>query len=338
MHLHAPAQCPLKATGKTRRVPCKTKTGRPFSGEPGFALLAQEILLCGNVSISKCNGEVKDFLAHKTARAELGRHAAFALENKMSRDNFAPPQGQPGKEHPTSGTALDRKTETKSAARKVVTRSPSRTVRILNLPGLLPEPVEAESSYEAAFVLRAALMPACKTIIGQPFKLPASPNDYTPDYLQTFVTPRLKPAVIEIKPAGKVGKYVEVFDRAALFLKQQGYEFYVVTDRELFKDGIEQRVHRIRRYAKAAISGTDLKRITDLLSNHDSGLPLGSLQRKAAVSREAILHFLAKRLLTTGPRIMIDDSAVVRLSASNPMHQEMSLAHWFGIPPWNERD
>lgn len=226
----------------------------------------------------------------------------------------------------------------KPSTRKVVTRSPNRTVRIVNLPGLLPGPVEAESSFEAAFILRAALMPACKAIISQPFKVPASPKDYTPDFLQTFVASHLKPAVVEIKPAGKLRKYAEVFDRAALFLNEQGYEFYVITDHELFKDGIEQRVHLIRRYAKAAFPGLYRKRIEHVLSDHDSGLPLGSLQRKAAVSREAILHLLANRVLTTGSRLMIDDSAVVRLSATTVMGRTVSISHWFDVMPWGERD
>lgn len=226
----------------------------------------------------------------------------------------------------------------KPSTRKVVTRSPNRTVRIVNLPGLLPGPVQAESSFEAAFVLRAALMPACKTILGQPFKLPASPKDYTPDYLQTFVASQVKPAVVEIKPECKVRKYAEVFDRAASFLKEHGYEFYVITDRELFKDEIDQRVRLIRRYAKATIPDLYRKRTVHVLSDHDSGLPVGSLQRKAAVSREAILHLLAKRVLTTGSRLMIDDSAVVRLSASPVMGKEVSLSHWFDVMPWGERD
>lgn len=226
----------------------------------------------------------------------------------------------------------------KPSTRKVVTRSPNRTVRIINVPGLLPGPVQAESSFEAAFVLRAALMPACKEIIGQPFKVPASPKDYTPDYLQTFLAPQIKPAVVEIKPEGKVRKYAEIFDRAASFLKEHGYEFYVITDRQLFKDGIDQRVHLIRRYAKAAIPDLYRKRIAHVLSDRECGLPLGSLQRKAAVSREAILHLLANRVLTTGSRLMIDDSAVVRLSASTVMGKEVSLSHWFDVMPWGERN
>ncbi|MHB1359386.1 MAG: Tn7 transposase TnsA N-terminal domain-containing protein [Rhodocyclaceae bacterium] len=224
----------------------------------------------------------------------------------------------------------------KPSTRKVVTRSPSRTVRILNLPGLLSGPVEAESSYEAAYVLRASLMPTCKAIFSQPFKVPVSPKGYTPDFLQTFSSPKFKPAIVEIKPESKVNKYVDVFDRAAEFLRQRDYEFYVITDRNLFKDGIEQRAHLIRRYAKATFPDMCWKRIKHALSDRDCGLPLGSLMRKAAASREAILHFLANRVLTTGPRLMIDDSAVIRLSASPVMGREASFAQWFGVTPWDE--
>jgi hypothetical protein len=222
------------------------------------------------------------------------------------------------------------------STRKVVTRSPHRTVRLLNLSGLLPAPVEAESSYEAAFVLRAALMPSCKAIQAQPFKIPISPNDYTPDYLQTFSTPQLKPAVIEIKPSSKVKRYSDLFDRAASLLKDRDYEFYVITDRELFRNGIEQRVQLIRRYAKASVPADVLARITYVLNERDCGLPLGSLMRKANVTLEIILHFLAIRALTTGPKLVIDESAVVHLNASAAMDKEVSLGDWFGIAPWGE--
>lgn len=225
----------------------------------------------------------------------------------------------------------------KPSTRKVVTRSPGRTVRIVNLPGLLPEPVEAESSYEAAFILRASLMPACKAIVSQPFKVPASPKDYTPDFLQTFVAAPLKPAVIEIKPEGKVIKYAEIFDCAAEFLGQRDYEFYVITDRELFKDGIDQRVRLIRRYAKASFPDTCWKRIAHVLGDYDRGLPLGTLLHKADVSREAILHYLASRRLTTGPRLMVDATAVVRLSTLAAMDRDISIANWFGVTPWGKR-
>lgn len=225
----------------------------------------------------------------------------------------------------------------KPSTRKVVTRSPHRTVRLLNLPGLLPAPVEAESSFEAAYVLRASLMPTCKSILGQPFKLPISPKDYTPDFLQTFVDPQLKPAVVEVKLAREVKKYVDLFDRTASFLKERNYEFYVITNRELFKNGIEERVQLIRRYAKATVPDNSQARIADVLSDHECGLPIGSVMRKAAVSLEIILHFLAMRVLTTGSKLIIDDSAVVRLSASAVMEREFSLARWFGVTPWGEQ-
>lgn len=225
----------------------------------------------------------------------------------------------------------------KPSTRKVVTRSPSRTVRILNLPGLLPSPVQAESSFEAAFILRAALMPTCAAIMSQPFKLPVSAKGYTPDFLQTFIAVQLKPSVVEIKPASKIKKYSDIFDRASEFLRQRNYEFYVVTERELFKDGIEQRVRLIRRYAKATIQDSCRHRITDVLRNHECGLPIGSLMRKAAVNLEVILHLLATRVLTTGPKLMIADSAIVRLASSCAMGEKISLSQWFGTTAWGER-
>jgi hypothetical protein len=225
----------------------------------------------------------------------------------------------------------------KPSTRKVVTRAPARTVRILNLPGLLPGPIEAESSYEAHFVLRASLLLSCSALLGQPFQLSVSPKGYTPDYLVTFTLADISPAVIEVKPEGKVKDYADLFDSAAELLAQRGYQFYVVTDRVLFRDGIEQRVLLVRRYAKAAFPPLHSQRVTEVLTRHERGIAIGSLVRKAAVSREAILHLMARRILTTGPNLKIDDSAIVRLSAFAMKDKEFDFEHWFGICPWGQR-
>lgn len=54
-------------------------------------------------------------------------------------------------------------------ARKVVTRAPHKTVRVLNLNGIFDRPVECESSLERDFVYRAALCPGVARLQHQPF-------------------------------------------------------------------------------------------------------------------------------------------------------------------------
>lgn len=217
--------------------------------------------------------------------------------------------------------------------RKIVTRSPSRTVRIINLPTLLPHPVEAESSLEADFILRAALLPGTAALIAQPFHLPVSTKGYTPDYLLTFTCNDLK-AVIEIKIESKVARYKPLFDRAARFLEDHGYTFYVVTEKVIRLNGIDQRVSLILRYAKASYPPAEIDRAIQVLVDYPRGLPIGTLRKKAGVSQEVLLHLIARRQLTTGPRFLTDDAAVVTCVPIRTHDAENPLETVLGITPW----
>ena len=64
------------------------------------------------------------------------------------------------------------------ATRKVVHRSPAHTVRLLNLPHLQDEAIEADSSVERDFVHCAALFTLTRAIKAQPFKLSLKASSY----------------------------------------------------------------------------------------------------------------------------------------------------------------
>ena len=225
----------------------------------------------------------------------------------------------------------------KSSDRKIVTRAPSRTVRIINLKGLLPHPVEAESSLEADYVRRAALQPSTNDVIHQPFILPVSPRGYTPDFFQIEEsnTPKV---IVEIKPEKKVAKYGALFDRAAEYLKPKGYAFYVVTERSLRKSKINERVLLIRRYVKASFPLIERIRVSSLLAEYPNGLPIGTLVRKARVSRELVIHLVARKILTTGAKLHVDHSALVTLRQLSKNNDATAFAGWFGVTPWGFRN
>jgi hypothetical protein len=222
-----------------------------------------------------------------------------------------------------------------AATRKVVTRSPSRTVRIINLRGILPDPVEAESSLEADYVLRSAFGPGEKRIVHQPFKLPVSPKGYTPDFLE-YVEGADTKAVVEVKLGKKVAKYADLFDRAAEYLLRRNYRFFVLTEKHLRKDGIDERVRLLRRYAKAVFPADERKRTVDILSAYPQGLTIGSLMRKARTSRELIIHLIAWKILSTGQRLQLADSAVVNLVGQTQMGTSLTVESWFGVAPWGK--
>ena len=224
--------------------------------------------------------------------------------------------------------------ELEPSNRKIVTRSPSRTVRLINLPALLPAPVEAESSLEADFVRRAVLIANTKNIVAQPFRLPVSPRGYVPDYLVIFSSENFK-AVVETKIARKVDRYRPLFDRAADFLRQYGYIFYVVTEKILRHRKIDRRVARVLRYTKANYDPKDCERVENLLVDYPQGLSIGSLRKKADVTLDLLLHLISMRRLTTGTRILIDDTARINIQSTATTNTANQFETALGISPWN---
>lgn len=220
------------------------------------------------------------------------------------------------------------------SSRKVVTRAPGRTVRILNLRGVLPNPVEAESKLEADLVRQLALNHLTKAIIGQPYRLPVSPEGYTPDYLVT--TTGEARMVIEVKLASKVAKYANLFDGAAEYLQGHKHQFFVATEKTIRKDRLHERALLILRYAKATYSEPEVQRALEATDFYKKGLALGSLVAKTKLRRELIFHLIGRRQLTTGPRLFLDDSALVIATSVPEMSDEDFVGRWLGVAPWGK--
>ena len=220
------------------------------------------------------------------------------------------------------------------ATRKVVTRAPGRTVRILNLRGVLPHPVEAESKLESDFVRQAALNQLTKAIIGQPYKIPVSPRDYTPDYL--IVTASGTRVVVEVKQARRVAENAALFDRAAEYLRDKDHHFFVATEQTIRRDRRHERALRILRYAKGSYAEPELQRALEAADFYRKGLALGSLVAKTKLRRELIFHLIGRRQLTTGPRLFLDDSALVLATSTPEMNDEDFLGSWLGVAPWGK--
>ena len=220
----------------------------------------------------------------------------------------------------------------KPSTRKVVTRAPARTVRLIHLPPILPHPVEAESSLEADYVRRAAFAPTTVGIIHQPFQLPISRRGYTPDFLQ--VQRQGEKTIIEVKLRKKIKQYADLFDRAADFLGPKGFRLFVLSESDIHKNKAHERALLLRRYLKAYFPLDDRNRARTILTNYPKGLPLATLARKARVSRELLICLVAQRVLTTGPNLQVDDSAVIQVPQTNAQGDPYSIERWFGVAPW----
>jgi hypothetical protein len=71
------------------------------------------------------------------------------------------------------------------------------------------------------------------------------------------------------------------------------------------------------------------------ISDCPAGVPIGQLIKRG-IARELIFHLIARRKLTTGPKLMVDDSALVFAKNRTELDDENSFARWFGVTPWGE--
>ena len=219
------------------------------------------------------------------------------------------------------------------STRRVVTRSPGRTVRILNLRGLLSAPLECESSLERDFAIRAALHPAVVNITAQPFRLRLGEKTYTPDFLV-----ELKPGkrmVVEVKTRRKIPQYQPLFDAASVDLHRHGMHLLVADERAIRAGGAHRRAARILRFLKAAFAFADCERALAVAATYATGLSIGQLMREARVGKPLVLHLIATRRLHTGADLAIHDAAHVRcVTPIQESTHEHHFAQWFGLAPW----
>jgi len=217
--------------------------------------------------------------------------------------------------------------------RKVVTRSPARTVVMMNFPGLLDHAVEAESSFEKDFIYKAVLCHGLTDLRHQPFKIRLrSGNHYTPDFLAVV---NGKHCVIEVKLRSKISKYEAIFDEASHQLQARGMHFYVVHQGALRRGNSHIRATRILRYGKAVFPEVECRRVVECMASSPLGIPIGVLKKRAGASMEVILHLLARRAIAIEPELHLDDEAMV--FSRNPLEtsNEDQFGRWFGVASWD---
>lgn len=196
------------------------------------------------------------------------------------------------------------------SSRKVVHRSPTHTVRSLNLPHLQTAAIEADSSVERDFVHCAALFPAVTSISSQPFKLTLSVGTYTPDYLVTFTDGSR--AVVEVKPEEFIDDFQEKFDQARLKLAEFDMPFLLARDTVLRREGLMERALFVRRYAKGCVSADAAQRCLELLESKGDALSMKELC-EAGIDRATVLHMVTRRKLLLSADLQYGDDAKVQL-------------------------
>jgi hypothetical protein len=215
-------------------------------------------------------------------------------------------------------------------ARKVLTRAPSKTVRVLNLAGILDAPIECESSLERDFVYRAVLCPGVAQIRHQPFQLVlASGRRYTPDFLVTHR--RGPPTVVEVKPASKIPAYLATFDEVSRRMAERGVAFLVANDKAIRHDGAQERAALILRYRKSRPDPLSIEQVRCALAAHGP-VRFERLLQITKAPREVVLHLVATKVLITSSSLSLAERTQVHLVGEH--HHEIRTEGWFGLAAW----
>lgn len=213
------------------------------------------------------------------------------------------------------------------ASRKVVKHAAPRTTRVLNLRGLLPRPVECESTLEDDFVSRAALCPVVVDIAHQPFKV-TNPDgsQYTPDFLVILIDGTR--VVVEVKVRRKIARYRALFEAVTPQLNAHGFSFLVVDETMLRADRAHWRVRKILRYLKAFFPEDQCSRV--IAAVLASAVPtFGSITKETGAERSLIYHLLAKKRLATERRLLLDDAAPLFVHSSESANEDQ-FECWIG--------
>jgi TnsA endonuclease N terminal len=192
------------------------------------------------------------------------------------------------------------------ATRKVISRSPSHTVRQIHLPLLQAQPVEADSALERDFVHIAAIYPFTQHIQHQPFRLIWPDRSYTPDFLVTFKDgSRL---VIEVKPREKLSGYEELFQQSKYKLAAHGISFRVADDQHIHAQNRAANALLIRRYAKSTFSKDAVTALVSWLTDHPHGVGIADVIRQEGVSLPLVCYCIAAHQVTTSASLGISPS------------------------------
>lgn len=221
----------------------------------------------------------------------------------------------------------------KPATRRVVHRSPSHTVRQLNLPYLQLESIDADSAPERGFAHTAALFPFTSHIKHQPFKFVWDDRTYTPDFLVSFNDGSR--IVVEVKPEVKISEYAELFDRAAADLKKQSIPFLVASDRQIELENLAANALRVRRYGKASYPSDICEKALELVRRNHDGVPIRNAKATEEIPPEVFMHLVTRRQLMLDRKLNVGANARVfpiqqREETSHAIH----FAEWFDFQIW----
>lgn len=220
------------------------------------------------------------------------------------------------------------------AVRKVVTRSPKRSVGLINCPWFQDKPIEHESRLEKHFVLRAMLFPGLKSIQHQPFHMSLAQHGkrYTPDFLLTFDNgERL---VFEVKRSERVKAGKDRFNEIASQCSHAGLRFFVVHQGQIEGQRKAERAAVIRRYAMHDVHPLLAQEMVRYVRQRDKGVSIKKLKKQFDASQEAVFALVANRRIALGRDLLVSDEDLLFPVNQEIQNASVQFGSWFGCASW----
>lgn len=218
-----------------------------------------------------------------------------------------------------------------SQARKVVHRSPVRSVGIVSAVWIEGGPFEHESQTEKGFLELIVPCPIVKRIDPQPFFVPLEPPEegHTPDYLVTLKGG--EKAVVEVKPPRFVQKNAERFNRIAAVLARRSLPYYVMSHCEPGDAEVEEAA-LWRRYSRTTVDEAAKRQTLSLAQAGES--TLASLQAQG-IRPSVIYHLLGRGLLVSSTGFhMTSQSRLFPYEVEEHLDERIFFERWIGCQAW----
>lgn len=224
-----------------------------------------------------------------------------------------------------------------NSSRQVITRSPLRSVGIVNCRYFQAQPIVYESQLERAFVQLCLLCPGVKRIVAQPFKVnldQTKKRHYTPDYLVeledgTFL-------VVEVKILERIGKLVKRFNQINALLGSRNFPFTTTDETQLYSGDKEKHAKAILRYVNWQVDPQVQKAILKKLQEFEGNAILfAHLQAQAQCSAEDLLHLIATRKIFVTAVTPISELFITK-PISGVTYGLNYFSTWFNFALWGE--
>lgn len=219
--------------------------------------------------------------------------------------------------------------------RRVVTRSPHRSVGIISCTWLQDEPIEYESQLERRFLQRALTFPYIRSIHHQPFTFEYEDQGkslrYTPDFLCTLQDGSR--IVVEVKPDVFVKKHLSKITIGKEKAAAAGMIFIVATDREIDDGNAVENAALILRYTRGGIRNCAFDLCEEAIKTSGS-IRLQELLTKTNISMGDALHYIGRGKFIIPSLNQIDDNVLITLSTKEANNVSFLFFNWVGATPW----